>query len=149
MKKLFIILIILSFAVPSMARIHTVCVRNLDGTLVFSNLGRVDHTSMYDMAATYGFTPDQVDIIELDDEQFKALLVFSKQAEPGASEEEEIKALKQDLKTMVAWQFRMILEMYRVGRLNGIWDSADFSAEIRQKAVEWESKLSRLQELGE
>ena len=60
---------------------------------------------------------------------------------------QEIESLKGDLRKALAWQFKMILELFEVGRENGVWVNADFSDEIKAKAVEWKTKLSRLDEL--
>jgi hypothetical protein len=69
--------------------------------------------------------------------------------EPERQRLEEIKTIKSGLREVVAWQFRMILELFEVGRANGMWINTDFSEEIRAKAIEWKQKLNRLTELDE
>lgn len=62
---------------------------------------------------------------------------------------DEIVQLKGDLGKSLAWQFRMILELFQVGKEKGIWSDADFSQDIRDKAIQWKIKVDRLIELGE
>jgi hypothetical protein len=60
---------------------------------------------------------------------------------------EEIQTIKADLRGVVAWQFKMILELFEVGKAKGVWSNADFSTEVKQKAAEWKIKSDRLIEL--
>lgn len=60
----------------------------------------------------------------------------------------EVQALTIDLKRALVWQFRMILELFEVGKAKGIWINTDFDATIRAKAADWKTKLDRLTELG-
>lgn len=62
---------------------------------------------------------------------------------------DEINELKGDLLKVIAWQFRMILEMYQVGIAKGLWVAGDFSQEVRDKAIIFKQKSDRLIELGE
>jgi hypothetical protein len=62
---------------------------------------------------------------------------------------EEFEGLKTDLRNGLTWQFRIILELFEVGKAKGIWDNADFTTEVKQKAAAWKTKLDRLIELGD
>jgi hypothetical protein len=42
------------------------------------------------------------------------------------------------------WQFRMLLELFEVGKTKGLWVNTDFDATLRQKAADWKTKLERL-----
>lgn len=62
----------------------------------------------------------------------------------------EILSLKKDLKNTLQWLFRMILEVWEVGKDKGIWDNTDITdTELKEKAAAWKTKLDRLRELGE
>ena len=62
----------------------------------------------------------------------------------------EITGLKTDLKSALVWQFRMIEALWETGVTKGIWAASDITdAKLKQKYVEWKSKLTRLTELGE
>ena len=62
----------------------------------------------------------------------------------------EITDLKTDLKSALVWQFRMIEALWETGVTKGIWGASDITnVELKQKYVEWKTKLSRLAELGE
>jgi hypothetical protein len=41
------------------------------------------------------------------------------------------------LKNALVWQFKMILEIFNVGKTKGLWINTDFAADIRAKAAEW------------
>jgi hypothetical protein len=57
---------------------------------------------------------------------------------------DEIVSLKQDLTKANVWQFRMLLELFEVGKTKGLWVNTDFDATLRQKAADWKTKLERL-----
>ena len=62
----------------------------------------------------------------------------------------EITDLKADLKAALVWQFRMIEALWETGVTKGIWGASDIAnVELKQKYVEWKTKLTRLAELGE
>jgi hypothetical protein len=61
----------------------------------------------------------------------------------------EITQLRGDLKKALIWQFRMLLEMFNVGKAKGLWVNTDFDATIRAKAASWKTKVDRLEQLGE
>jgi hypothetical protein len=61
----------------------------------------------------------------------------------------EIQDLRFDMKKADVWLFRMLLEMFEVGKAKGLWDNADFSTEIKQRAADWKVKLDRLLQLGD
>lgn len=63
---------------------------------------------------------------------------------------DEILSLKADLKNTLQWLFRMSLEIWDVGVTKGLWDNTDITdVELKQKVVDWKTKLDRLNELGE
>jgi hypothetical protein len=41
------------------------------------------------------------------------------------------------LKDALIWQFKMILELFQVGKDKGLWVNTDFDSEVRAKAAEW------------
>lgn len=62
----------------------------------------------------------------------------------------EIISLRNDLKNALVWEFRMILTLWDIGVSKGIWSATDVTDEVlKQKVIEWKSKLDRLEELGE
>jgi hypothetical protein len=62
----------------------------------------------------------------------------------------EILELKKDLKNTLQWLFRMILEVWDVGKAKSLWDNTDITdEELKLKAAAWKAKLDRLAELGE
>lgn len=66
------------------------------------------------------------------------------------ADREEIIKLKSDLKITMHWLFRMILEVWEVGKDKGLWDNTDITdTELKAKAATWKTKLDRLTELGE
>ena len=63
---------------------------------------------------------------------------------------QEIEELKANLKSALVWQFRMIEALWETGVTKGIWGASDIAnVELKQKYVEWKTKLTRLAELGE
>lgn len=51
--------------------------------------------------------------------------------------EERQDARISNLKNALIWQFKMILNLFQVGRDNGVWVVADFDPEVVTKAQEW------------
>lgn len=60
---------------------------------------------------------------------------------------EEKDGLVRDLRQALKWQFKMILELFEVGKTNGVWVNTDFDADIRAKAADWKTKIARLDEI--
>ena len=62
----------------------------------------------------------------------------------------EIQELKEDLRTALVWEFRMIEALWETGVAKGLWSPSDINnTELKQKFVSWQTKLNRLTELGE
>ena len=63
---------------------------------------------------------------------------------------EEIAELKGALQAALVWQFRMIEALWETGVTKGLWAATDIAnAELKQKYIDWKTKLARLTELGE
>jgi len=68
----------------------------------------------------------------------------------GMAIDAEISDLKASLQRTQVWLFRMILEVWEVGKNKGLWDNTDITdLELKQKTADWKTKLDRLAELGE
>ena len=64
--------------------------------------------------------------------------------------DDEIQELRSDLQSALVWQFRMIMELWDIGKDKGIWVAGDITNhELKSKVASWKNKLDRLTELGE
>lgn len=92
------------------------------------------HWKAYQEWLAAGNTPDpEFTQKELDDQAVK----------------DEIQTLRQSIRKSDAWLFRMLLELFEVGKAKGLLANSDFSTEVKQKAADWKTKLNRLLELGD
>jgi len=65
-------------------------------------------------------------------------------------EREEAESIKYNLRSTDIWLFRMVLELWEIGKTKGLWTNADITDDaLKQKASDWKAKLERLEELGE
>ena len=62
---------------------------------------------------------------------------------------EEIRDLKEGLKSATVWQFRMIVEIWKVLKMHTPAMNSDIDPEVFVKATEWMQKLNRLKEIDE
>lgn len=62
---------------------------------------------------------------------------------------EEIESLKGDLKGAIVWQFRMILELWKVLKQHTPAQNSDIDPSVLAKAAEWTTKVNRLQVIDE
>jgi hypothetical protein len=74
---------------------------------------------------------------------------FTDQELIDIAQSNEITNLKQDLKSALVWQFRMIQELFEVGNSKGLWTAADFDPAIVTKYIDWKAKTDRLKEIDE
>jgi hypothetical protein len=61
----------------------------------------------------------------------------------------EVSQLKQDLKNAMVWQFRMIVEIWKVLKMHTPAANSEIDPEVFVKATEWMQKLNRLKEIDE
>lgn len=62
---------------------------------------------------------------------------------------EEISNLKADLRNAMVWQFRMIVELFKLLKQGTPITNADVDPDILAKATDWIAKLDRLKEIDE
>lgn len=63
--------------------------------------------------------------------------------------QEEVAALKGDLLQQNVWLFRMIMEMWKAARSQGVVDNSMIDPDVLAKAQQWVAKLDRLKEIDE
>ena len=62
---------------------------------------------------------------------------------------DEITTLKSELKNAVVWQFRMILELFKIGKDKALWNNTDVDPDTLSKATSWIAALDRLKVIDE
>ena len=62
---------------------------------------------------------------------------------------QETADLKESLRSANVWQFRMILELFKLLKAATVVTNDDVDPEIMAKAQDWTIKLNRLKELGD
>ena len=60
-----------------------------------------------------------------------------------------IESLKTRVKENDQWLFRMVLELFEVGKSKSLWQNSDFDDDIKQKAAVWKGILTELSGYGE